>query len=274
MSVICITKKDKKRILVQFCVFLIIIIAIVLIRIYIFGIFIIPSSSMAPTLLPGDYILVSKMSYGPRVINVWKLLIDKKLKYNWYKGWGEINKGDVFVFNFPQYRTLNNKYPDIYGGTIVKRCYGIPGDLVVIKNERIKNKGFLAKANLFPYDNTLSWTIANYGPLWVPGEGQAMFLNTKTAKHYKDVLLYEGYKVKLYNDSVFLNNIFAKSVTFKNNYFFMVGDNFYDSYDSRYWGFVPEKNIVGKAVFVLFSLDPNKPWYRCFKWGRFLQRIK
>jgi signal peptidase I len=241
--------------------------------------FTIPSDSMLPTLERGDYILVNKIVYGPRVIDWCRLLFDKKIEYHWYKGIGEIKKGDVFVFNFPLYSRLNNKFPDLYGTAFVKRCFGMPSDSVRItyKNNKISDnlyfEGIETKPDLYPHNSTLNWTIENYGPLWVPGKGETMQLNPENARHYKDVLLYEGFKINVSNDSVFLNGKYSANYTFKYNYYFMKGDNFYNSQDSRYWGFVPQTHVIGKAVLVLFSLDPDEPWYKCFRWGRFLKRI-
>ncbi len=268
---------NKKTFRISF-LFAIALISIVLLRIYFYDMYKIPSPSMQPTLEPGDYILVNKMSYGPRVMDWWKLLFDKKIEYHWHKGLGKIEKGDVFVFNFPQYGTLNDKYPDMYGMEIVKRCYGMPRDTVVIKHESDESMRWLsaveAKPDLFPHDSTLNWAVDNYGPLWVPGAGKSMVLNEENAKHYKDVMLYEGYKTETRNDTVFLNGKYATNYKFKYNYYFMKGDNFYGSQDSRYWGFVPQTHVIGKAVLVLYSLDPDEPWYRCFKWGRFLKRVR
>jgi signal peptidase I len=264
---------------------------------------------MQPTLEPGDYILVSKISYGPRVMHWWKLLFDKTIEYNWYSGLGEIKKGDVFVFNLPKLKTLKDKYPDIYGWPVVKRCIGVPGDTVIInnegneknernegnentkknennerneRNERNENKkvnGFTLHyeigiaPDLYPYDSTLNWRIDNYGPLWVPGKGKPLKLSPATARHYRDVLLYEGMDAVIVNDSVFLNGKYFSEYVFRYNYYFMNGDNFYNSSDSRYWGFVPQTHVIGKAVLVLYSLDPHKQWYKSFKWNRFLKRI-
>lgn len=101
-----------------------------------------------------------------------------------------------------------------------------------------------------------------------------MKLTAVNATHYKGMLLFEGNTIDIRKDSVFLNGNYASEYVFKENYYFMVGDNFYNSIDSRFWGFVPEKSIVGKAVLVLFSLDPDAKWYRKFRWGRFLRRIE
>jgi len=267
---------------------------------------------MEPTLIPGDYILVSKLAYGPRVVRVRKLLLEKRLEYRWHRGLGRVKKGDVMVFNAPKYNTLYQEYPNVYGAPFVKRCQGVLGDTIIIKpspsdaktpqsekkqraskgwtqsreagGNAIKTDGvgyFLDKIedkpwkpNLFPYDSTLGWTLDSYGPLFVPGKGITIQLTAKNASHYKDILMYEGSKSETRSDSVFLNGIYTTSYTFKENYYFVLGDSFYNSRDSRYWGLVPQKNIIGKAVIVLLSLDPDEPWYRKFRWKRFLKRVR
>ena len=248
---------------------------IIICRIYLIDLYRVPSSSMLPNVQPGDYILVSKITYGPRVLNVRKLLIKKELGYKWYKGIGSIRKGDIIVFNKPIYPYNLSDNSNIYGNCLVKRCYGLPGEIVRIENTK-NRKGVIEcfYSMIYPYDTTLHWSLDNYGPLWVPGKGQTMKLDQTNAKNYKDILLFEGYETEIRNDSIFLNGKFAKYYAFNYNYYFMLGDNFYNSTDSRYWGFVPQTHIIGKAMLVLFSIDPNQPWYRSFKWKRFLKRIK
>ena len=232
---------------------------------------------MSPTLIPGDYILVSKMSYGARLLNVKKFKKEGIVEYIRTKGWSNIKKGDVFVFNWPDYSSLKNKNPNIYGNFVVKRCFGCPGDTINIhvitkENEIVETSG--EANNLFPFDKTLHWTVSNYGPLFVPGKGKTIVLDSLIAFHYKDVLLYEGMHSEIRNDSVFLNKIFYKKYTFKCNYYFMKGDNFYGSMDSRYWGFVPEDNIVGKAVMIMFSKDPDENSFLKLKINRLFHYIK
>jgi signal peptidase I len=234
---------------------------------------------MFPTLMNGDIIIASKMCYGPRVVKFYKLLKEKKLEFNWYQGFRNPQKGDVFVFNLPKYFSLIESHPDFYGDFIVKRCYAAFNDTVLIQNEIKKNNEALMGINnenkplLFPFDSAFNWTIYHYGPLWVPGKGKTMKMTYFAANHYKSMLLYEGNTIDIRSDSVFLNREYAHEYTFKENYYFMVGDNFDYSIDSRYWGFVPEKSIVGKAVLVLFSLDPDKPWYNKFRWNRFMKKV-
>lgn len=256
---------------------------------------------MEPTIMPGDYIIVNKFVYGPKVVNVWKLLVEKKLEYRWFHGIGDVQRGDVIVFNQPNYHLLYGNKPFFYGIPLIKRCSFMPNDSVKIKYsevQKIQNLDFkkvfiidrstgketenpiYQKKNLvllpplFPKDSTLGWTLNRYGPLLIPGKRAFILLTHRNALHYRDVLKYEGYNATIRSDSVFLNGVYTNRYTFKEDYYFMLGDNFFNSSDSRYWGFVPRKNIIGKGILVLFSLDPNEPWYKKFKWSRFLKRIE
>jgi signal peptidase I len=212
------------------------------------------------------------MNYGTRLLKIRKYFHENKIEYIRLKGWGNIKRGDVVVFNFPNLQSLSDSSPNVYGDCIVKRCYGTPGDTVIIKNNESNNEKIVKpekQENLFPHDTALHWTIINYGSLFVPGKGYTMKMTVPNADHYKDVLMYEGYKTEILRDSVFLNNVYTSNYTFKYNYYFMKGDNFFDSMDSRYWGFVPENHIIGKAVIILFSKGEVG-----FNWKRVLKRIR
>ena len=278
-----------------------------LINHFAFQIYKIPSLSMLPTIHEGDYILVNKTGFG---FNNTKIHNNKKsirsfiinvcsLKQK------KIKSFDVVVFYKPEYSSLEKNFSNFLGQVMVKRCHKIAGETVLINYEQTFDDGIKAykkkllesinqKANLdenneyykdkydcssnenllFPYDRSLNWLVYKYGPLWIPSEGREILLTKKSAEHYKYLILLEGNKVKISNDSVFLNSHYSEKYTFNNNYYFMLGDNFYESMDSRYWGFVPEKNIIGKAVLVLFSLDPQAKWYQKFRWNRFLKKIE
>lgn len=240
---------------------------------------------MEPALLSGDIILVCKMSYGARLLKPVKFFKQKKIEYVRTKGWSSIKKGDTFVFNIPRY----NKYPDssatIYGTCLVKRCYALPGDCVLInnerislmnelKNERIKNVGIndagmvgiQRRYNLFPHDSSLDWSLDNYGPLYVPAKGDVMELTKRNVFWYKDILRYENPYVRIKDSTLLIDGKTVLQYTFQHNYYFMLGDNFYNSNDSRYWGFVPEQFIIGKAVLILFSKgEDGFRWKRLFK---------
>lgn len=240
----------------------------IILRLFFFDIYRIPSSSMEPTLVPGDFILISKMSYGARLLKVNQFFKEGKVEYKRIKGCSSITKGNIIVFNWPNYKSLNDAVPDMFGIAIVKRCYGIPGDTVVVKDDGITIGDVpepQQRNELYPHDSIFKWTINNYGPLFVPGKGFRIKLTSKNVRLYKDVLAYEGNKFSIKGDSVFLNKRYVTNYSFKNNYYFMKGDNFYGSMDSRYWGFVPENNVIGKTIMVLFSNgEDGFQWKRLF----------
>jgi len=240
---------------------------------------------MEPAILNGDIILVSKMSYVTRLLEVGRFLSEKKAEYTRLPGWNRIRKGDIFVFNWPQYNAYSDSLPNIYGGVVVKRCYGMPGDSVRIKKERVKefaNEGIInsdimednSGDILFPHDTTLNWSVDDYGPLYIPAGGESLSLSARNRKWYKDILLFENHKDHIVDSLIRFRTGTLTQYTFRNNYYFMVGDNFYNSQDSRYWGFVPEGNIIGKAVMVLCSIDPHESGLGKIRWNRFFHIIK
>ncbi|MBI9035617.1 MAG: signal peptidase I, partial [Bacteroidales bacterium] len=92
---------------------------------------------------------------------------------------------------------------------------------------------------------------------------------------YKRIIdVYENNELKIEGDQVYINGEIANSYTFKMNYYWMMGDNRHNSADSRYWGFVPEDHVVGKAVFVWLSLDKNESFFSKLRWNKIFRSIK
>ena len=125
-------------------------------------------------------------------------------------------------------------------------------------------------AQLFPYhDTTNHWSADNYGPIWIPKKGATIQLTPDNLIRYQRCIeVYEGNKFENRNGQYFINDAAATSYTFKMNYFWMMGDNRHNSLDSRYWGYVPEDHVVGKASLIWFSWDKGP------RWKRFFQSIK
>lgn len=242
----------------------------------------IPSASMENTLLVGDYILINKASYELKtphyipVINFWipscSLIRFKEPKRN-----------DVIVFKFPGYPgevhpSENNSY--------IKRVIGLPGDTIQIIKEQVYVNGLkilqprnailqdtlidsqkIIDDRIFPHNR--SWNNDNYGPVIVPQKGMTIKLNSKNISEWQALIDREyGYKAVSVEGSVI--NIGHKPVReyiLKKDYYFVMGDNREDSMDSRYWGFVADDLIIGKAIMIYWSWDnyesANK-WYDFF----------
>ena len=137
---------------------------IILSRLYLFDIYKVPSYSMEPTLMAGDYILVTKSEYGPRVISLSKLLFKRELAYKWHRGSGQPHINDLIVFNQPLYGSEQDDVSSTFGHVMVKRLAGLPGDSVRINRSGMER----AYSDVFPFDTALHWRIDNYGPLDVP----------------------------------------------------------------------------------------------------------
>jgi signal peptidase I len=130
-------------------------------------------------------------------------------------------------------------------------------------------------SNIFPSDDQYSWNLDNFGPLWVPKKGTTIQLTTKNLPLYKRIIdVYEENDLAVKNGEIYINGAVAKAYTFKMDYFWMMGDNRNNSADSRYWGFVPEDHVVGKASFVWLSLDKNKSFLSKIRWNRFFMGVK
>lgn len=129
--------------------------------------------------------------------------------------------------------------------------------------------------NVFPQDTR--WTADNFGPITIPKAGATVELNKETISLYKRIIaVYEHNDLKVNGDEIRINGQLTNKYTFKQDYYWMMGDNRHRSEDSRYWGFVPEDHIVGKPVFIWMSIDPNVPWSKAFdkiRWERLFTTV-
>ncbi len=127
---------------------------------------------------------------------------------------------------------------------------------------------------IFPHDSAYKWNEDNFGPLYIPKKGKTIQLNSRNIALYERVIdVYEKNDLRVDGSEIYINGEKTDSYTFKMNYYWMMGDNRHNSADSRFWGFVPENHIVGKAVFVWLSLDPNRSFLNKIRWNKMFRTI-
>lgn len=127
---------------------------------------------------------------------------------------------------------------------------------------------------VFPHDAKLGWNEDNFGPLIIPAKGMKLNLSMANIEMYRRAIeVYEGNKVEIKDDGIYIAGQKTDSYTFQMNYYFMMGDNRHNSLDSRFWGFVPENRIVGKALFIWMSWDSNAGFFSKIRWNRLLRGI-
>jgi len=127
------------------------------------------------------------------------------------------------------------------------------------------------------FPHTKDWSIDNYGPIYIPEAGKTVALNKETLPFYEYAITeYEHNDLKVSGDEIRINGQIAKSYTFKQDYYWMMGDNRHRSEDSRYWGYVPADHIVGKPIFIWMSLDQDVPWSKAIdkiRWERLFTTV-
>ena len=149
--------------------------------------------------------------------------------------------------------------------SILRKISGIDSVNQSINTVKVSNETF------FPNKITFNWNEDNFGPIVIPKKGMKVELNRKNISLYKKIISeYEGNKLEINPSQIKVNNINVEQYTFKKDYYWMMGDNRHKSEDSRFWGFVPDDHIVGKPIFIWFSIkginDGLKNWK--IRWDR------
>ena len=339
------------------------IIAATILRTFLIEAYTIPTSSMEKSMLIGDFLFVSKVAYGPRVpmtplavplvhhtvpfFGTKSYSESLKFPYHRMKGLGKIKRNDCVVFNWPAEklgRPIDKKE------NYVKRCVGIPGDILELteselivngapqevfkgikeqwhyklktngtglntkilyekyditeggygrnRNEynltltnenrdalasfsnissiirKVEKKGVFANY-IFPHNENYAWNIDNFGPIKIPAAGDKINLTITNLLIYKDIIeRYENNKLEIIENQIYINDKLSENYIFKMNYYWMMGDNRHNSADSRFWGFVPEDHIVGKALFIWMSWDKNAKGLKKIRWNRLFTSVK
>ncbi len=262
-----------------------------------------PKLPQTPLTLPFTHnVAFGKESYSKLIKNDYRRL----------KGIRSVERGDVVVFGFPNGDTVLRKAPaeDYYalcrfygkktvvsklGPVIarpadkvdhyVKRCVAVAGDTLEIRKglawvngvREPMCSGLQISTNLeetqrdyreiFPFSADYSWSRDEFGPVWIPEKGVTVKIDSHTLPLYRRV-------IEVYENSSVKDAIEAGEYTFKQDYYFMMGDNRHNSLDSRYWGFVPEDHIVGTPAIIWLSTNAEESFPRNIRWNRFLKLVK
>jgi signal peptidase I len=129
--------------------------------------------------------------------------------------------------------------------------------------------------NIFPSHENYPWNVDNFGPLTIPAKGTTVQLSVDNLPLYKRIIsVYENNELEVNGSEIKINGEAATSYTFKMDYYWMMGDNRHNSADSRYWGFVPEDHVVGKAKFIWLSMDKDKSFPAKIRFKRIFSVIR
>lgn len=272
----------------------ILVFSFILLRVFVFGSYKIPTDSMEPTIIPGDYVFVNKLAYGARLFDLFDAMEGKEVNIKRVKGYSHVKNNDVLVFHIPHPNTWDKIEMNMLK-YFIKRCIGIPGDTLrivngfyVINSDKTKSYGNVADERVlskkskeqlpegvfhtFPWDSTLNWNIKDFGPLYIPRKGDKIVLKRTNSLLYKKIIEWEkGYSLTLSKDTLWDNDMPLLSYIFSHDYYFMGGDKVENSQDSRYWGLLPDDLIVGKAAFIWKSKEPFSGKNR---WNRVLKKIE
>ena len=262
-------------------------------RIFIAEKFIIPTYSMYPTLIPGDRIMVNKLYQGARLYRSFDFSDHAPLKSLRMPALRKIRPGDLVVFNevhpYGDWNRIEFKINKVF----CKRVFGTPGDSISIVdgiNQNNRHDGpiglleaqqrmnsmpdslFMQNFCLMAYPMWRSpWTIKNMGPLYVPAKGDYIPLDEWHCTLYGQIIEYEtGRHLEFKDGTALLDSVPTDIYTFQDDYYYMLGDNSPDSNDSRYWGFVPGKFIIGVATRIIYCRDRQT---ERFRWDRLLKKI-
>lgn len=246
-----------------------------IVRVFIFDYFTIPSSSMTPSIQPGSKVIVNKLIIGPRIYTDFHFTQKgQELKSFRLKGIRDIARNDIVVFNFP---VPNNKISFRINHVYCKRVVGLPGDTISAVDGYIRNNNYphllghegrqkqlqtksgreLKRYGVYDvaprHTSEIKWNILNWGPIYIPRKNDIITITPHEATVYHKILEWEtGSKIQCdwKRNMVYANGKPITHHTFKHNYYHICGDYSLDSFDSRYWGFVPEEYIIGIVNYI------------------------
>jgi len=269
-----VLSKEKKNIFSNLIdygkVFFLTILVALLLKMFVVDAYRIPTSSMENTLLKGDFLVVNKLAFGFRTPHFIPLT-SFPIPIMTVPLFSKIHRGEVVIFEFPgNMNEIKPTEPTNY----IKRCIGLPGDVVEIQNGLVSVNGSampfpstgkypsqypnnekLQSLDFFPEGS--SYSSLNYGPLQIPKRGDLIPLTPENVSRWYTFIEREGHSILQKSDSIFIDGEVKSEYKIQRDYYFVLGDNRDNSRDSRYWGFVPDDHLIGEALFVYWSWDPD-----------------
>jgi signal peptidase I len=278
-----------------------------LINNFVIASFLVPTGSMEDEVLTGELLFVNKFIYGgTSPMNLQQLDLLQIFSFGnlrmpnvplpWFRlpAFRDVRRGDVIVFVFPGYR--DDVKPEEFQ-FYLKRCIGISGDTILIKNRvlyvngqevpmprRVKFDHRWSVPSNSPDDRIFpagsGWNEDNYGPLVVPKKGDKIALDVHISPTWLIFIKREGHNIERTANGVLVDGKAAESYTVERDYVFGMGDHRDNSLDGRFWGFIPKESLVGTPIIVYWSWDTNIPLYDIFgrlasvRWGRIGSLIK
>jgi signal peptidase I len=226
--------------------------------------------------IPGDMIQVI---HGNAYVNGERETVLPERQFNYFMT-TEISGIDSLLtkdFGVSSYDINYNPYNGIYELPLTRSAYEALLKEPFINGLRRHENANAALSNpqVFPSDPEYWWTEDNFGPIVVPGKGMTVSLNERNLALYNRIITaYERNNLSIQDGIILINGIPSVSYTFCMDYYFMMGDNRHNSNDSRFWGFVPEDHIIGKAWLVWLSVDNKNKGLSKIRWVNMFKRIR
>ena len=169
--------------------------------------------------------------------------------------WGQMQDGNYIINLTDQEAAQLAKNPSVKGITKIIDPKGTDGQV-------------------FPNVVSLGWNKDNYGPIYIPEKGKSVKLDKESLPFYKKIITeYEKNTLIVNGDEILINGKDVDSYTFKQNYYWMMGDNRHNSEDARYWGYVPFDHVVGKPVFIWMSWNSSGKGLNKIRWERMFTTV-